>query len=77
MQACIDIVFPYVHERKQFNRSIGEFQMIQVNNTLLNFTKKKKTGFISKSNSTYKLLTFFNATYRTESLFFYVINSLN
>jgi isovaleryl-CoA dehydrogenase len=29
MQACLDIVVPYVHERKQFNQAIGEFQLIQ------------------------------------------------
>lgn len=29
MQACMDLVMPYVHERKQFNQSIGEFQLIQ------------------------------------------------
>lgn len=29
MQGCLDIVVPYVHERKQFDRSIGEFQLIQ------------------------------------------------
>jgi len=29
MQACLDIVLPYVHERKQFNQPIGEFQLIQ------------------------------------------------
>ena len=29
MQACLDIVLPYVHERKQFNKEIGEFQFIQ------------------------------------------------
>ena len=29
MQACMDIVVPYIHERKQFNQSIGEFQLIQ------------------------------------------------
>ncbi len=29
MQACMDVVIPYVHERKQFGRSIGEFQMMQ------------------------------------------------
>jgi len=29
MQACLDLVLPYVHERKQFGRSIGEFQLIQ------------------------------------------------
>jgi len=29
MQACMDVVVPYIHERKQFNTSIGEFQLIQ------------------------------------------------
>ena len=29
MQAVLDNVVPYVHERKQFGRSIGEFQLIQ------------------------------------------------
>jgi isovaleryl-CoA dehydrogenase len=29
MQACMDIVIPYVHERKQFGKSIGEFQLMQ------------------------------------------------
>ena len=29
MQACLDIVVPYVHERKQFGRSVGEFQLMQ------------------------------------------------
>ncbi|MDV2080842.1 isovaleryl-CoA dehydrogenase [Marinobacter xestospongiae] len=29
MQACMDIVVPYVHERKQFDQPIGEFQLIQ------------------------------------------------
>lgn len=29
MQACMDVVVPYVHERKQFGRSIGEFQLMQ------------------------------------------------
>lgn len=29
MQAVMDNVMPYVHERKQFGRSIGEFQLIQ------------------------------------------------
>jgi isovaleryl-CoA dehydrogenase len=29
MQACLDVVLPYVHERKQFNHPIGEFQFIQ------------------------------------------------
>lgn len=29
MQACMDVVIPYIHERKQFGQSIGEFQFIQ------------------------------------------------
>ncbi|MEL7041772.1 MAG: isovaleryl-CoA dehydrogenase [Pseudomonadota bacterium] len=29
MQACLDIVVPYVHDRKQFGKSIGEFQLVQ------------------------------------------------
>jgi isovaleryl-CoA dehydrogenase len=29
MRACMDIVVPYIHERKQFNTAIGEFQLIQ------------------------------------------------
>lgn len=29
MQACLDVVLPYVHERKQFGRAIGEFQLMQ------------------------------------------------
>ncbi|WP_438984947.1 isovaleryl-CoA dehydrogenase [Aequoribacter sp.] len=29
MQACMDVVVPYVHERKQFGQAIGEFQLIQ------------------------------------------------
>ncbi len=29
MQACMDIVLPYIHERKQFGKPIGEFQLMQ------------------------------------------------
>ncbi len=29
MQACMDVVLPYLHERKQFGQSIGEFQLMQ------------------------------------------------
>ncbi len=29
MQAAMDVVLPYVHDRKQFGQSIGEFQLIQ------------------------------------------------
>ena len=29
MQACMDVVLPYVHERKQFGQPIGTFQLMQ------------------------------------------------
>ena len=29
MQACMDLVMPYVHERKQFGQPIGTFQLVQ------------------------------------------------
>ncbi|MFI0471141.1 isovaleryl-CoA dehydrogenase [Halomonas sp. HMF6819] len=29
MQAAMDVVVPYIHERKQFEQSIGEFQLVQ------------------------------------------------
>ena len=29
MQACLDVVVPYVHERKQFGQAIGQFQLMQ------------------------------------------------
>ena len=29
MQACLDIVLPYVHDRQQFGQAIGTFQLIQ------------------------------------------------
>ena len=29
MQACMDVVIPYVHDRKQFGQPIGRFQLIQ------------------------------------------------
>lgn len=29
MQACLDLVLPYIHERKQFGRPIGDFQLIR------------------------------------------------
>ncbi|HVY89123.1 MAG TPA: isovaleryl-CoA dehydrogenase [Hyphomonadaceae bacterium] len=28
-QACLDVVLPYIRDRKQFGKSIGEFQLIQ------------------------------------------------
>jgi isovaleryl-CoA dehydrogenase len=29
MQAAMDVVIPYVHQRKQFGQAIGEFQLVQ------------------------------------------------
>ena len=29
MQACLDVVLPYIHDRKQFGTPIGEFQLMQ------------------------------------------------
>ncbi|MCO6418031.1 isovaleryl-CoA dehydrogenase [Siccirubricoccus sp. KC 17139] len=29
MRACLDVVVPYVHERRQFGQAIGEFQLMQ------------------------------------------------
>jgi isovaleryl-CoA dehydrogenase len=29
MQSCLDVVLPYVHQRKQFGQAIGEFQLMQ------------------------------------------------
>jgi len=29
MQACLDVVVPYMHDRKQFGQAIGEFQLMQ------------------------------------------------
>jgi len=29
MQAAMDVVLPYVHERKQFGASLGTFQLVQ------------------------------------------------
>ncbi|WP_062203667.1 isovaleryl-CoA dehydrogenase [Aureimonas sp. AU12] len=29
MAACLDVVMPYVHERRQFGQAIGEFQLMQ------------------------------------------------
>ncbi len=29
MQACMDVVLPYIHERKQFDKPIGEFELMQ------------------------------------------------
>jgi isovaleryl-CoA dehydrogenase len=29
MQACMDVVIPYIHERQQFGQPIGAFQLMQ------------------------------------------------
>lgn len=43
MQACLDVVLPYIHERKQFGKPIGEFELIQAKvadmYTILNATR--------------------------------------
>lgn len=28
MQSCVDVAFPYMHQRTQFNQKIGTFQVI-------------------------------------------------
>ena len=30
MQACVDVAFPYMHQREQFNQKIGTFQVCLV-----------------------------------------------
>jgi hypothetical protein len=35
MQAALDVTVPYVHERKQFGQSIGEFQVMIILNIFL------------------------------------------
>lgn len=37
MQACLDVVLPYVKQREQFGRPIGEFQFIQVQSLSLTY----------------------------------------
>ena len=43
MQACLDVALPYVHERTQFGKAIGEFQLVQAKladmNTELNASR--------------------------------------
>ena len=29
MQSCMDVVMPYIHDRKQFDKPVGEFQLMQ------------------------------------------------
>ena len=29
MQSCLDVVIPYIHEREQFGKPIGQFQLVQ------------------------------------------------
>lgn len=40
MQAALDVVLPYIHERKQFGQKIGEFQVLHI--TLLLFGVKER-----------------------------------
>ncbi len=44
MQNCLDVVEPYLHERKQFGRSIGEFQLMQGKVADMYTTLKRITG---------------------------------
>src|SRR5690625_5799278 len=43
MQAVMDNVIPYVHDRKQFGQSIGQFQLIQAKMADLYTTDRKST----------------------------------
>src|SRR5437764_6425165 len=40
MQACMDVVLPYVHDRKQFGQPIGRFQLIQAKLADMYVTRK-------------------------------------
>lgn len=75
MQACVDTAFAYVHDRKQFNQRIGEFQLMQgkladmyvaLNSSrcyLYNITKAFDSGIVSsKDCSGVFLFTAENAT---------------
>jgi isovaleryl-CoA dehydrogenase len=42
MQAAIDIVLPYVHEREQFGQPIGEFQLVQAKIAALMSTRSRR-----------------------------------
>ncbi len=46
MQACMDLILPYIHERKQFGKSIGEFQLIQGKVTDMYATLGKERAYV-------------------------------
>lgn len=46
MQACLDTVLPYVHERQQFGAKIGEFQLIQAKLADMYTTTQAARSFI-------------------------------
>jgi hypothetical protein len=50
MQACLDTVLPYVQERQQFGRPIGDFQLMQVKNTVVCHQQQQVTYFLGQSS---------------------------
>eukprot|EP00193_Tetraselmis_chui_P005402 CAMPEP_0177751218 /NCGR_PEP_ID=MMETSP0491_2-20121128/253_1 /TAXON_ID=63592 /ORGANISM="Tetraselmis chuii, Strain PLY429" /LENGTH=339 /DNA_ID=CAMNT_0019266309 /DNA_START=541 /DNA_END=1560 /DNA_ORIENTATION=- len=49
MQACLDIALPYASERKQFGRSIGDFQLIQGKLADMYTVKQAAQSFMMKT----------------------------
>ena len=46
MQACMDVVVPYVHDRKQFGQPIGSFQLIQAKLADMYFTMNAAKAYV-------------------------------
>src|SRR6201995_4154076 len=46
MQACMDVVLPYVHERKQFGEPIGGFQLVQGKIADMNTTMNASRAYV-------------------------------
>ena len=46
MQACMDVVLPYVHDRKQFGQPIGEFQLMQGKLADMYVTKNASKSYV-------------------------------
>ena len=46
MQACMDVVLPYVHDRKQFGQPIGEFQLMQGKLADMYVTMNASTSYV-------------------------------
>ncbi|MBB4265684.1 isovaleryl-CoA dehydrogenase [Roseospira visakhapatnamensis] len=46
MDACLDVVLPYVHERKQFGQAIGEFQLMQAKVADMYTTMNAAKGYV-------------------------------